>query len=87
VGTAELLSGVVVASIIVTIGVLVDLTFLHLSWGQFAQLPLADRLLLVAAIELVFLASVVALPRRRRPLATGIVLAGMTLLLHVATHG
>ncbi|MDQ6829942.1 MAG: hypothetical protein M3081_13870 [Gemmatimonadota bacterium] len=67
------------------IGVLVVLGLSKMSWRSFGHVPLAARSLLVAPIVVVFIASAIALPRRRL-LTTGIMLGAATLLIHLAAH-
>lgn len=83
---AELFSGALVAGGIVAAAIVADKIVLRLSWHEFSHLPVGERLLLVAAIEAAFIGSALALPRRRRPLAAGMVLGGMMLFVHVAVH-
>ena len=83
----EAFAGALVAGAIVAAVVVGDLIVLQISWRQFARLPIGERLLLVAAVEAAFVWCAMVLPRRRRPLAAGMVLCGMMLLLHVAAHG
>lgn len=83
----EMMSGAVVAAGIVAAVVVADLLVLRISWHQFAHAPIAERLLLVGAIEAAFVSGALALPRRRRPLAAGMLLCGMMLFVHVAAHG
>lgn len=84
--TVELLSGVAFAGGVLAIGVFAALIVMHVSWSQFAHGSLTDRTLLVVAIEGVCIASAIVLARRRRPLATGIMLGGLTLLVHFASY-
>jgi len=83
----QLLSGVAFAGGVLALGVLAALTVMHVSWSQFAHGSLTDRSLVVAAIEVVCIAAAITLARRRRPLATGIMLGGLTLLIHFASYG
>lgn len=83
----EVLSGSLVAGAIAAAVVVADLIVLRISWQQLAHAPIGERLLLVATVEAAFIMCALALPRRRRPLAAGMVLCGMMLFVHVAAHG
>jgi hypothetical protein len=85
-GTLPLLSGVAAALIFLSICVAAFSALLHASWFEPAQQKLADRLLIVAVPETVYLAGVLALWRRRKTFAVGILGSGVLLIVHTIMH-
>ena len=86
-----MLSGIAVAGAVLVICILALSSLIHASWFEPGQGKLAERLLVVVAPEAVYVVGAVALWRRRKPLAVGILAAGAILIahaiVHFATHG
>ncbi len=87
--TAGMLWGVVIASLVLTISLLgllraAPLLFpeWHVGHARFVQ-----WLAIVGIPEAVFMATAVALWRRKRPMAAGVLLAAMVLMTHAIIHG
>jgi len=59
---------------------------LHASWFDPAEQRLADRLLIVAIPESMYLAGAIIMWRRRRTIALGILLSGAILITHAIIH-
>lgn len=81
-----LLSGVAVALIFLSICIAAFSALLHASWFDHAQQRLADRVLIVAVPETAYLAGVLALWRRRKTFAVGILSSGVLLIVHAIVH-
>jgi hypothetical protein len=85
--TVGVVSGAIMAAGIMAIclGTLVSLP--HMSWPQLAHSSALERALVLVGLETVCLIVAAALWRRRRSFATGALVAGTTLFLHVVTYG
>jgi len=81
-----MLGGVAVAAIFLSVCIAALSSLLHAPWFDPAQQKLADRMLIVAIPETAYLASMLALWRRRRTFAVGILGAGVLLLAHAIAH-
>jgi len=84
-GALPPLAGIAVSALFLTI-CLAALSYLLASGLEPGQQRLADRLLWVAVPETVYVAGVLALWRRRKGFALGIMGAGVLLLAHAITH-
>ena len=85
-GILPLLSGAAAALIFLSICVGAFSAVLHASSFGPVQQKLADRLLIVAVPETVYLAGVLAFWRRRRIFAVGILSSGVLLMVHALMH-
>jgi hypothetical protein len=85
-GILPLLSGAAVALIFLSICVAAFSVLLHASSFGPVQQKLADRLLIVAVPETVYLAGVLAFWRRRKIFAVGILGSGVLLMVHALMH-
>lgn len=59
---------------------------LHAAWFNPAGQQLADRLLIVAVPEAMYLTGAIIMWRRRRTIALGILLSGVILITHAIIH-
>jgi hypothetical protein len=83
-----ILSGVVIASGVLTVCVLglfyvVPMIFPE---RQVERAPLVELLTVIVIPETVFIAVAIALWRKKRPVATGLLLAAITFITHVVIH-
>jgi len=85
-GMFSMLCGAGVAAIFLSVCVAALSGVLHAPWFDPAQQKLADRMLVVVIPETAYLASMLALWRRRRTFAVGILGAGVLLLAHAIAH-
>jgi hypothetical protein len=81
-----MLAGVAVAGAVLTVCVLAWSNLTRASWFEPALGKLADRMLWLIVPEAVYVASAAALWQRRRPIAAGILTAGVILLTHTIVH-
>lgn len=86
IGTIPLLSGIAAALIFLSLCIAAFSALIHASWFDPSQQKLADRLLIVAVPETVYLAGVLALWRRRKIFAVGILGSGVLLMAHAIMH-
>ena len=90
---AGLISGVVIAAGVLAICAfgLVRLSFLLFPGWQLQRMPWAEWMIVIVIPETIFMVTAVALWRKRRSIAAGILLSAITLithfLVHIATHG
>lgn len=86
--TAGMLWGVVIASLVLTISLLGFLRAAPLLFPEWhvGHARLVQWLAIVGIPEAVFMATAVALWRRKRPMAAGILLAAMMLMSHAIVH-
>jgi len=80
------LGGVAAAVIFLSVCIAALSSLLQASWFDPVQHKLADRLLIVVIPETVYLASTLALWRRKRTFAVGILGAGVLLMAHAIAH-
>jgi hypothetical protein len=85
-GTIPLLSGIAAALVFLSLCIAAFSALIHASWFDPAQQKLADRLLIVAVPETVYLAGAVALWRRKKTFAVGILGSGVLLIAHAIMH-
>jgi len=85
-GMLPLLSGAATALIFLSICVVAFSALLHASWFDPAQRKLADRLLIVAVPETAYLFGILALWRRRKTFAVGLLASGVLLMAHAIMH-
>ena len=85
-GMVPLLSGAATALIFLSICVAAFSAVLHASWFDPAQQKLADRLLIVAVPETAYLFGILALWRRRKTFAVGLLASGVLLMVHAIMH-
>jgi hypothetical protein len=81
-----MLGGAAVAVIFLSFCIATFAGVLHASWFDPVQQKLADRLLIVVIPETAYLASAVALWRRKKTFAVGILGAGVLLMAHAIMH-
>ncbi len=83
-----ILSGVVIASGVLTICVLGLLYVVPMLFPerQVERAPFVEWLTVIVIPETVFIAAAIALWRKKRPMATGLLLAAMTFITHVVIH-
>jgi hypothetical protein len=84
--TPAMLSGVTVAVGVLAVCVVALLSMMNASWFPATQERLADRLLVVVLPEIVYISSAAILWRRRKSVATGILLTGVALISHAIVH-
>jgi len=85
-GMLPLLSGAAAALIFLSFCIAAFSALLHASWFDPAQQKLADRLLIVAVPETAYLFGIVALWRRRKTFAVGLLASGVLLMAHAIMH-
>jgi hypothetical protein len=87
--TAEMLLGVVIASVVLTISLLGLLSAAQVLFPEWhaGHTRFAQWLAFVVVPEAVFMAAAVVLWRRKRSMAAGILLAAMMLMTHAIIHG
>ena len=85
-GMFPMLSGAAVALVFLSVCVAAFSVLVHASWFDHAQEKLADRLLIVAVPETAYLAGVLALWRRRKTFAMGLLALGVLLMAHAIMH-
>jgi hypothetical protein len=83
---AAMISGMLAAWLVLAACALLLSCLLHASWFDPALRQLADRLLFAVVPETVYLAGIIALWRRRRAMAVGILAAAAILIAHVVIH-
>jgi predicted nucleic acid-binding Zn ribbon protein len=81
-----MLAGAGAALIFLGVCIAVFSSLLHAAWFNPVQHKLADRLLIVVIPETAYLAGTLALWRRRRTFAVGILGAGVLLMAHAIAH-
>ena len=84
--TPAMLSGMAAAGVVLALCALLLSSLLRASWFDPAQGRLVDRLLIVVVPEVLYLAGAVALWRRRKAIAVGILAAGAILIAHALVH-
>jgi hypothetical protein len=85
-GLLALLAGIAGAAAFLAVCVAAFSGLLHASWFDPAGQKLADRLLIVAVPEAVYLVGAIAMWRRRKTVALGILLSGVVLITHAIIH-
>ena len=85
--TAELVSGAAVASGMMGICLAVLVHLPNMSWLRLVRSSLLEQAAVIVGLETICLIIAFALWRRRRSVASGALVAGTTLLLHVVTYG
>jgi hypothetical protein len=81
-----MLSGAAAALIFLGVCIASLSSLMHAAWFDPLQHRLADRMLIVVIPETAYLASTLALWRRRRTFAVGILGAGVLLMAHAVMH-
>jgi hypothetical protein len=84
--TLAVVSGIAGAAAFLGICVAAFSALLHASWFDPAGQKFADRLLIVAVPEAVYLAGAAAMWRRKKTVALGILLCGVILITHAIIH-
>jgi hypothetical protein len=85
-GMLPLFSGAAAALVFLSICVAAFSALLHASWFDHAQQKLADRLFIVAIPETAYLACILALWRRRKIFAVGLLASAVLLMAHAIVH-
>jgi hypothetical protein len=85
--TVGVLSGAIMAAGIMAICLATVVSLPHMSWPQLARSSALERGLVLVGLETVCLIVAAVLWRHRRSVATGALVAGPTLFLHVVTYG
>jgi hypothetical protein len=81
-----LLSGVAAAGAVLTVCLLALSSLNRAPWFEPTRARLGEPLLIVVIPEAVYVVSAAAFWRQRRPLALGILAAGVTLITHAIVH-
>jgi len=82
----SLASGILIGAAVLAVCIVAFVSLVHASWFEPAYGKLADRLLIVVVPETIYLAGALALWRQRKPMAVGVLVAGVILIAHAAMH-
>jgi hypothetical protein len=85
-GMLAVLTGIAGSAAFLAICVAAFFGLLHTSWFDPVGQKFADRLLIVAVPESVYLACAIAMWRRKKTVALGILLSGVILITHAIIH-
>ena len=84
--TARVVSGAVMTAALMAIGLATLVRLPNMSWQELLRSSALERALVIMGLETICIVVAAALWRHRRAAATGALVAGTTLFLHVVTY-
>jgi hypothetical protein len=85
--TVGVVSGALIAAGLMAICLVTLVSLPHMSWPQLSRSSVLERSIVTVGLETICAGIAAAVWRHRRSVATGALVAGTTVFLHVVTHG